>query len=80
MATICSWADYPNWYAGSTLTINANGDRTMTSIIKVDQIQTLAGAAPTAADLGINVSGAYQQIVYSTSNTNFNISSTVTQI
>ena len=48
----------------------------MTSIIKVDQIQTLAGTAPTAADLGINVSGAYQQIVYSTSNTNFNISST----
>ena len=27
----------------------------MTSIIKVDQIQTAAGAAPTAADLGINV-------------------------
>jgi hypothetical protein len=29
----------------------------MTSIIKVDQIQTAAGAAPTAADLGINVTG-----------------------
>ena len=29
----------------------------MTSIIKVDQIQTTAGGAPTAADLGINVTG-----------------------
>lgn len=30
----------------------------MTSIIKVDQIQTLAGTVPTAADLGINVTTA----------------------
>ena len=30
----------------------------MTSIIKVDQIQTAAGGVPTAADLGLNVSGA----------------------
>jgi hypothetical protein len=29
----------------------------MTSIIKVDQIQTAAGATPTVADLGINVTG-----------------------
>ena len=29
----------------------------MTSIIKVDQIQTASGATPTAADLGINVAG-----------------------
>jgi hypothetical protein len=29
----------------------------MTSIIKVDQIQTTAGGTPTAADLGLNVSG-----------------------
>ena len=29
----------------------------MTSIIKVDQIQTAAGGVPTAADLGLNVSG-----------------------
>ena len=35
----------------------------MTSIIKVDQIQTLAGAAPTAADLGINVTGSVLQVV-----------------
>ena len=39
----------------------------MTSIIKVDQIQTLAGAAPTAADLGINVTGS---VVGSSSNYN----------
>tara|TARA_R110000868_G_scaffold144180_1_gene363012 strand:- start:31 stop:576 length:546 start_codon:yes stop_codon:yes gene_type:complete len=34
----------------------------MTSIIKVDQIQTLAGTAPTAADLGINVTGSVLQV------------------
>jgi hypothetical protein len=39
------------------------GDRTMTSIIKVDQIQTAAGAAPTAAGLGLNVSGSVLQVV-----------------
>ena len=44
----------------------------MTSIIKVDQIQTLAGAAPTAADLGINVTGSVLQVVQG--------SSTATQI
>jgi hypothetical protein len=36
----------------------------MTSIIKVDQIQTLAGTAPTAADLGINVTGSVLQVHY----------------
>ena len=36
----------------------------MTSIIKVDQIQTLAGAAPTAADLGINVTGSVLKTHY----------------
>ena len=35
----------------------------MTSIIKVDQIQTTAGTAPTAADLGMNVSGNVLQVV-----------------
>ena len=34
----------------------------MTSIIKVDQIQTAAGGVPTAADLGLNVSGAVLQV------------------
>ena len=34
----------------------------MTSIIKVDQIQTAAGGVPTAADLGLNVSGSVVQI------------------
>jgi hypothetical protein len=35
----------------------------MTSIIKVDQIQTAAGTAPTAADLGINTTGTVLQVV-----------------
>jgi hypothetical protein len=35
----------------------------MTSIIKVDQIQTAAGATPTAADLGINTTGTVLQVV-----------------
>lgn len=46
----------------------------MTSIIKVDQIQTLAGTVPTASDLGLNIatadmpSGSVLQVanVYST--------------
>lgn len=45
----------------------------MTSIIKVDQIQTAAGGVPTAAALGLNVSGTVLQVVsseYSNSNTN----------
>ena len=36
----------------------------MTSIIKVDQIQTLAGAAPTAADLGLNITGSVLQAAF----------------
>jgi len=36
----------------------------MTSIIKVDQIQNAAGGTPTAADLGLNVSGSVLQTVY----------------
>ena len=34
----------------------------MTSIIKVDQIQNAAGGIPTAADLGLNVSGSVLQV------------------
>lgn len=34
----------------------------MTSIIKVDQIQNAAGGVPTAADLGLNVSGSVLQV------------------
>lgn len=34
----------------------------MTSILKVDTIQTAAGGTPTAADLGLNVSGTPVQI------------------
>ena len=35
----------------------------MTSILKVNQIQTTAGAVPTAADLGLNVTGSVLQVV-----------------
>ena len=34
----------------------------MSSIIKVDQIQTAAGGVPTAADLGLNVTGTILQV------------------
>ena len=35
----------------------------MASIIKVDTIQTAAGGTPTAADLGLNVTGSVIQVV-----------------
>jgi hypothetical protein len=35
----------------------------MTSILKVDTIQTAAGGTPTAADLGLNVTGGVLQVV-----------------
>lgn len=38
----------------------------MTSILKVDQIQTTAGAAPSASDIGLNVSGSVLQVVHGT--------------
>ena len=41
----------------------------MTSIIKVDQIQTAAGGVPTAADLGLNVAGNVVQVAYGTAST-----------
>ena len=34
----------------------------MTSIIKVDTLQTAAGGVPTASDLGLNVSGSVVQV------------------
>ena len=37
----------------------------MTSILKVDTIQTAAGGTPTAADLGLNVTGSVLQVVSS---------------
>ena len=37
----------------------------MTSIIKVDQIQTASGVTPTADDLGINTAGTVLQVVQS---------------
>ena len=45
----------------------------MASIIKVDQIQTAAGGTPTAADLGLNVTGAVLQVVKGTATTQTNI-------
>ena len=42
----------------------------MTSILKVDTIQTAAGGTPTAADLGLNVSGSVLQVVEATSDAN----------
>ena len=41
----------------------------MTSIIKVDQIQTPSGTVPTAADLGLNVAGSVLQVKNDTSTT-----------
>ena len=48
----------------------------MTSIIKVDQIQTAAGAVPTAADLGINVTGSVVQVVQMYTSTTWTVSAT----
>ena len=45
----------------------------MSSILKVDTIQTAAGGTPTAADLGLNVSGSVLQVVSSTTNTTVQI-------
>jgi hypothetical protein len=41
----------------------------MSSIIKVDTIQTAAGGTPTAADLGLNVTGSVLQVVQGTYST-----------
>ena len=40
----------------------------MTSILKVSTIQNTAGGAPTAADLGLNVTGSVIQVANTTSN------------
>ena len=44
----------------------------MTSIIKVDQIQTAAGGVPTAADLGLNVSGTVLNVYHLTTGVGVN--------
>ena len=46
----------------------------MTSILKVNQIQTTAGAVPTAADLGLNVTGTVLQVKFVNNNTQTAIS------
>jgi hypothetical protein len=48
----------------------------MASILKVDTIQTAAGGTPTAADLGLNVSGGVLQVVGNGSNALTDISNT----
>ena len=48
----------------------------MTSIIKVDQIQNAAGGTPTAADLGLNVSGSVLQVQYTHFSTDTTYSTT----
>ena len=48
----------------------------MTSILKVDTIQTAAGGTPTAADLGLNVTGSVLQVVSATKSDFFTTAST----
>ena len=48
----------------------------MSSILKVDTIQTAAGGTPTAADLGLNVSGSTLQIVRTSASTDFTFAGT----
>jgi hypothetical protein len=48
----------------------------MSSIIKVDTIQTAAGGTPTAADLGLNTSGNIINVTAGTAGGNFTSSST----
>ena len=52
----------------------------MTSIIKVDQIQTASGATPTADDLGINVSGSLLQVVEYHTTSAFTINGTAIKL
>lgn len=48
----------------------------MTSIIKVDTLQTAAGGVPTAADLGINTSGTLNNIYHKRTSVETSTSST----
>ena len=52
----------------------------MTSIIKVDQIQTASGSTPTATDLGINVSGSLLQVVEYHTTSAFTINGTAIKL
>lgn len=47
----------------------------MTSILKVNQIQNTTGGVPTAADLGLNVTGSVLQVVDATGSTETQIGS-----
>ena len=48
----------------------------MSSIIKVDTIQTAAGGVPTAGDLGLNITGSVLQVVQANFASNSIVSST----
>jgi len=48
----------------------------MTSILKVSTIQNTAGGAPTAADLGLNVTGSVLQVVSVSANATLSTNST----
>jgi len=50
----------------------------MASIIKVDTIQTAAGGTPTAADLGLNVTGSVLQVVQDVNGNEFSLNGTST--
>ena len=50
----------------------------MSSILKVDTLQTAAGGVPTAADLGLNVTGTVLQVVSGTTQVQAQNSSTDT--
>jgi len=52
----------------------------MSSILKVDTIQTTAGAAPTAKDLGLNTVGTVIQTVDSSNSTEMNTASSGTWV
>jgi hypothetical protein len=52
----------------------------MTSILKVDTIQTAAGGTPTAADLGLNVSGSVLQVVQAVKTDTFSTSTATTWV
>lgn len=52
----------------------------MTSILKVDTIQTTAGAAPTANGLGLNVSGSLLQVVEYHSTAAFTVNGTAVKL
>lgn len=52
----------------------------MTSIIKVDTLQTAAGGVPTAADLGVNVAGSVLQVKHHVIDDGTRTTSSITRV